>query len=233
MVEEAIILAGGKGTRLKAVVSDIPKPLAPVNNTPFLTYLLKYLKKQGLKHIILSVGYKWEMIKEIYGEGFEGMNITYAVEETPLGTGGAIALSFQQAKTKDILILNGDSFIDFNLKGLYEFHKVNNSSLSIVLKEMKDFERYGSVVVGKDRIFSFCEKKFTPKGFINTGVYLANRDIFKVTNLEGRFSFEQDYLEKEVSKGNFCGYKTEGYFIDIGIPEDYKKANIDFKELWK
>ena len=103
-LEEAIILAGGKGTRLRSVVSDMPKPLAPINNIPFLTYIIHFLKKEGIKHIVLSVGYKWEMIKEIYGNSFEGIDISYAVEEEPLGTGGGIALALKETKQDDILI---------------------------------------------------------------------------------------------------------------------------------
>jgi len=232
-LEEAIILAGGKGTRLRSVVSDMPKPLAPINNIPFLTYIIHFLKKEGIKHIVLSVGYKWEMIKEIYGNSYEGINISYAVEETALGTGGGIALALKETKQDDILILNGDSFIDFNLNDFYLFHKKENSRLSFVLKEMKDFERYGSVEVNDNKIIEFKEKKFITQGFINAGAYIAKRDIFNGLNLPERFSFEQDFLEKKVSEGYFYGYKTNGYFIDIGIPEDYNKAQIDFKDIWK
>ena len=124
-IQEAIILAGGQGTRLKSVVADIPKPLAPINNIPFLTYLICFLKQQDIKHIVLSVGYRWEMIKEIYGDSYEGLKISYAIEQMPLGTGGGIALSLEKTYEKDILILNGDSFIDFELKKFYEFHKAN------------------------------------------------------------------------------------------------------------
>lgn len=232
-LEEAIILAGGKGTRLRSVVSDMPKPLAPINNIPFLTYIIRFLKRERIKHIVLSVGYKWEMIKEIYGNSFEGIDISYAVEKTPLGTGGGIALALKETKQEDILILNGDSFIDFDLNDFYLFHKKENSRLSFVLKEMKDFERYGSVEVNGNKIIEFKEKKFINQGLINTGAYIAKRNIFNGLNLPERFSFEQDYLEKKVSEGYFYGYKTNGYFIDIGIPEDYNKAQIDFKDIWK
>lgn len=233
MIKEAIILAGGQGTRLKSVVPDIPKPLAPINNTPFLTYLIRFLKQKGIKHIVLSVGYRWDMIKEIYGNSFEKVEISYAIEQTPLGTGGGIALAMEKTKEEDVLILNGDSFIDFDLKAFYEFHKSNNSTISFVLKEMINFERYGSVELKDNKITAFCEKRFMKKGLINAGVYLAKREIFEGLNLGDKFSFEQDYLEKQVMQGLFFGYTTKGYFIDIGIPEDYNKAQIDFKEIWK
>jgi len=232
-LEEAIILAGGMGTRLKGVISDMPKPLAPINGIPFLTYLIKFLKQEGIKHIVLSVGYRWEMIKEIYGESFEGIKISYAVEEEPLGTGGGIALALRKTTHDDILILNGDSFIDFDLKSFYSLHKKENASLSFVLKEMNDFERYGSVEVEENKIIEFKEKKYIDKGLINAGAYIGKRNIFEGLDLPDKFSFEQDYLEKKVGEGLFFGFKTEGYFIDIGIPQDYKKAEIDFKEIWK
>jgi D-glycero-alpha-D-manno-heptose 1-phosphate guanylyltransferase len=232
-IQEAIILAGGKGTRLRSVVSDIPKPLAPINNIPFLTYLIRFLKQQDIKHIVLSVGYRWEMIKEIYGNKYEGIEISYAIEETPLGTGGGIALALEKTTLEDILILNGDSFIDFDLKKFYEFHKSKNATISFVLKEMIDFERYGSVELKDNKITAFCEKRFMNKGLINAGAYIAKRNIFKDLNIPKKFSFEQDYLEKRVKEGYFYGYKTNGYFIDIGVPEDYNKAQIDFKEIWK
>ncbi|MCK9162985.1 MAG: nucleotidyltransferase family protein [Bacteroidales bacterium] len=232
-LEEAIILAGGMGTRLKGVIADMPKPLAPINGIPFLTYLIKFIKDQGIEHIILSVGYRWEMIREIYGDIYEGINITYAIEKQPLGTGGGIALALQSTKKDDILILNGDSFIDFDLKTFYDFHKRENAVLSFVLKEMNDFERYGTVELKENKIIEFREKKYIEQGLINAGAYIAKRSIFEGLNIPQKFSFEQDYLEKKVSEGFFYGYKTKGYFIDIGIPQDYNKAQIDFKKIWK
>ena len=133
-LEEAIILAGGMGTRLKGIISDMPKPLAPINGIPFLTYLIKFLKQEGIKHIVLSVGYRWEMIKEIYGDMFEGIDISYAIEEEPLGTGGGIALALRKTTKEDILILNGDSFIDFDLKTFYDFHKKEKCCFKLCFK---------------------------------------------------------------------------------------------------
>lgn len=232
-IEEAIILAGGMGTRLKGVIKDMPKPLAPINAKPFLTYIIKNLKVQGIKHIVLSVGYRWEMIKQIYGDIYEGIKISYAIEEKPLGTGGGIALALQLTKQDDILILNGDSFIDFDIRSFYHFHIREKAALSLVLKEMIGFDRYGTVKAIGNKIIEFNEKSYTEKGLINAGAYILKRNIFEGLSLGERFSFEKDYLEKEVEKGMFYGFRTSGYFIDIGIPEDYNKAQIDFKEIWK
>ena len=115
-IKEAIILAGGKGTRLKSLVADIPKPLAPINNIPFLTILIRYLKTQGIQRVILSVGYKWELIKNEYGNKFEDIDIYYSIEETPLGTGGGIAKALKMANSKNVLILNGDSFCKIDIE---------------------------------------------------------------------------------------------------------------------
>lgn len=227
-IKEAIILAGGMGTRLRSIISEIPKPLAPINGIPFLTYLLKYLSHQAVERVILSVGYKWEMIHEIYKDRFEGMDILYAIEKEPLGTGGAIALALTKAKDDNVIILNGDSFIKLNIDSFSNFHHTTSSKLSFALKEMENFDRYGIVEIEGDIITAFREKSFREKGLINAGVYIAKRDIFEDKNLPEKFSFEQDFLEKEVYKRGFYGYKSQGYFIDIGIPEDYNRAE---KEL--
>ena len=230
-IKEAIILAGGKGTRLKSLVADIPKPLAPINNIPFLTLLIRYLKTQGIQRVILSVGYKWELIKNEYGNKFEDIDIDYSIEETPLGTGGGIAKALKIANDQDILILNGDSFCKIDIEDFYLFHHSYPSYLSIGIKEMENFSRYGSIEINQDKIIAFNEKKFIEKGYINTGVYIANKDLFSNTLLGDKFSFEEEFLCPEVIKGNFYGYKTNSYFIDIGIPEDYRKAEIELIKM--
>lgn len=227
-IREAIILAGGKGTRLRSVINNLPKPLSPINNIPFLTYLILFLKNQGIERIILSVGYKWEMIKEVYNNEFHGIEIDYSIEDTPLGTGGGIVKALKQVEDNDVLILNGDSFTKIDILEFADFHFSNSSSLSIAIKEMHDFNRYGSIEIKDNIITSFKEKQFIDKGYINTGVYMIRNNIFSSLILADKFSFEEDFLCNEVDKGKFYGYKTNGYFIDIGIPEDYIRAE---KEL--
>jgi D-glycero-alpha-D-manno-heptose 1-phosphate guanylyltransferase len=229
MITEALILAGGLGTRLRNVVKDVPKPLAPINGTPFLTLLIRYLKPQGINHVILSVGYKHELIEEIYGNSFEGIQISYAVEQTPLGTGGGIALGLSKALTDNVLVLNGDSFIRFELDKLREEFAKTTDKLLIVLKSMRDFDRYGVVKVDGGKITAFEEKRFVAQGLINAGVYVMNKAIFSLyephlTSPIKSFSFEKDFLEKYVFMGNFHAHICEDYFIDIGIEEDYAKA---------
>lgn len=225
---EAIVLAGGFGTRLREVVSDVPKPMAPVNGKPFLEYLLKDLSKKGIKHAILAVGYKKEIIKEYFKNRYENIEITYSEELTPLGTGGAIKKAIKLTKEEDIFIINGDTFFDVDLKRMKEFHTENKSTLTVTVKEMENFDRYGSLAIKENKIIEFEEKKTKDKGKINGGIYLIKKDLLNRVEKES-FSFEKEVLEdKRIEKHS---YESKGYFIDIGIPEDYyriiKKLNIN------
>ncbi|MBD3842888.1 MAG: NTP transferase domain-containing protein, partial [Campylobacterales bacterium] len=139
---EAIVLAGGLGTRLKSVVSNVPKPMATIGDKPFLEYILKYLKKNGITRVILSVGYKLEIIEEYFGNNFEGIELIYSKEDEPLGTGGAIKKAMSKVKSSKVYIINGDTFFDVNLKSLI---LVDNSKITLSLKHMKNFDRYGCV----------------------------------------------------------------------------------------
>jgi D-glycero-alpha-D-manno-heptose 1-phosphate guanylyltransferase len=231
----AIVLAGGLGTRLRSVISDMPKPMAPVNGKPFLHYIFQYLHKQGISDVVLSVGYKWELIKDFFGEEYAGINIRYALEEEPLGTGGGIAQAMALINS-DAFVLNGDTFFDVDLQELYSFYKKRNSDIALALRRMHHFDRYGTVEVGnQDRVLQFHEKQYRNEGLINGGVYVLNKDLFKKaeeieeTPLPQKFSFEKDMLEKHLNHLHYHGKEFKGYFIDIGIPEDYNKAQEDFK----
>lgn len=219
---EAIVLAGGFGTRLSTVVSDVPKPMAPINGRPFLEYLLDDLNEKGISRVILAVGYKKEIIKSHFNKKYKNIDIVYSDEDIPLGTGGAIKKALNLAKAKDIFIINGDTFFDINLKEMYQFHKKNSSKLTLAIKEMEKFDRYGSLILEEDRIIKFEEKKYNDKGYINGGIYLINKELLNEKEKES-FSFEKEILENENLKIEKYGYKSEGYFIDIGIPEDYYK----------
>ena len=225
---EAIVLAGGFGTRLSTVVSDVPKPMAPINGRPFLEYLLDDLNEKGISRVILAVGYKKEIIKSHFKEKYKNIDIVYSDEDIPLGTGGAIKKALNLAKAKDIFTINGDTFFDINLKEMYQFHKKNSSKLTLAIKEMEKFDRYGSLVLAKDKIIKFEEKKYNEKGYINGGIYLINKEILNKEEKES-FSFEKEILENEISKIEKYGYIAEGYFIDIGIPEDYYKFYLKIK----
>jgi D-glycero-alpha-D-manno-heptose 1-phosphate guanylyltransferase len=225
----AIVLAGGLGTRLRSVIRDLPKPMAPVNGKPFLHYIFQYLVKQQITEVVLSVGYRHETIKEFFGFEYMGIKIQYSVEEEPLGTGGGIKQAFDLLNGP-AYVLNGDTYFDIDLDSLQQFYLQTNSSIAIALKQMKNFDRYGTVQLNaENRITKFEEKRFLPEGLINGGIYFFNKDLFSFVDVGQKFSFERDILEKHAGVLRFSGKVFDGYFIDIGIPEDYNKAGHDFK----
>mgnify|MGYP000687021865 CR=1 FL=1 len=230
---EAIVLAGGLGTRLRSVVYGLPKPMAPIENRPFMEYILKYLEKNGITRVILSVGYKWEIIKEYFGDKFRNIEMVYCVEEEPLGTGGAIKKALCFVESNEVFVLNGDTFFNINLDVLYNLHKKKDSKLSLALKKMEFTQRYGSVDIdANNKILSFNEKTERCSVFINGGIYLLNKDFFiTLTTIRKKFSFEKDFLQEQFNNYEFYGFNFEEFFIDIGIPEDYEKAKKEFKYL--
>ena len=228
---EAIVLAGGMGTRLRYAVSDVPKPMAPVNGKPFLFHVLNWLKDFPVETIIMSVGYKSESIVEFFGKSFCGINIEYVAEEAPLGTGGAIRFAMQKCSGENILVINGDTYFPVDIDSFHRFHREIDSKFSVALKPMKDFSRYGSVECTGDKILKFNEKKHCSEGLINGGVYLINRDYFNSLNLPGVFSVEKEVLEKYAGSGILRCMISDKPFIDIGIPEDYKRAGDFLKEV--
>lgn len=231
---EAIILAGGFGTRLQSVVKDVPKPMADINGKPFLEYLLVFLAKNGCKKVILSVGYKKESIIDFFKDSYLDMQVVYSVEDAPLGTGGAIRKAISLVDKDDVLVLNGDTFFLLDIAKMYEAHKKNGSKITMALKPMVDFDRYGSVSVDGDTIVSFEEKGFKKEGLINAGAYLINRVLFQNLNeLCDIFSFEKDFLEKYITTVKPTAFVQSGYFIDIGIPEDYEKAKETLDDYFK
>ncbi|HEG3340441.1 D-glycero-D-manno-heptose 1-phosphate guanosyltransferase [Campylobacter jejuni] len=215
---QAIVLCGGLGTRLKSVIKDIPKPMAPINDKPFLEFIFEYLKRQGIKEVILAVSYKYEVIQEYFKDEFLDIKIKYSIEKEPLGTGGAIkeALEFIKNET---YVLNGDTFFDINLTKL----KLNGSRICLSLKQMNDFDRYGTVNIDKQGlVISFKEKVFKKQGLINGGIYLLNKDIFKDFILQEKFSFEE-FLQENYKNLKARAEIFDNYFIDIGIPSDYER----------
>lgn len=228
---EAVILAGGFGTRLQKVVHDVPKPMAPVAGKPFLSYLLDQLDRQGCTHAILAVGYKREVIQNFFGTGYKHISLSYSVEETPLLTGGALKKALQMVTEDEVFVLNGDTFFSVDFSKMIDFHKQVHSDATLAVKGLHDFSRYGTVQFGDDyRIARFVEKKACEKGFINGGVYILNRNLFDDIS-QAKFMMEKDFLEKYVDSKVFSAFLCDGYFIDIGIPEDYAKANKEFTKL--
>ena len=232
MVKEVIILAGGLGTRLRKVIKDIPKPMADIDGKPFLEYLLYFLSKQGMERVILSVGYKSEVIMKYFGNSFLGMELLYSVEMEPLGTGGAIKKSLTFAKNNDVFIVNGDTFFKIDLNLFFLFYRRKQTVLSVALRPMRNFDRYGIVMLDRDkRIIGFREKKYHKIGLINAGTYLLNKNYFLSLSLPEKFSFEKDFIERYYTELPFYGFEHNGYFIDIGIPEDYEECKRMLKKV--
>ena len=191
---EAIILAGGFGTRLKSVVSDVPKPMAPMDEdgTPFLSYLFTFLKKNGITHVVLSIGYMGDVIKQFFAKRHQDISIDYSIENTPLLTGGAIKKALSFCSDDNIFVLNGDTFFDVNLLSMQQKHQSDNADLTIAIKEKSDFDRYGTVIFDNQRITAFREKTYCKSGWINGGIYCMKRELLHDITLQ-RFSFEKDW----------------------------------------
>ncbi|MCF3112002.1 HAD-IIIA family hydrolase [Niabella sp. CC-SYL272] len=228
--QEAIILAGGLGTRLREAVPDLPKCMAPVAGHPFLYYVINYLRRQGIQRIIFSLGYKHEVIEDYLAKEFSTLQYDCCIEDEPLGTGGAIQLALQKASGTDVFVVNGDSFFAFNAPQLLTLHSLTQADCTLALKPMQQFNRYGVVTTDEQqRILSFREKQYYESGLINAGIYLVRKTAFLQKDFPSKFSFEKDYLEQFVNAGRFSGAVADGYFIDIGIPEDYSRAQNDFQ----
>ncbi len=234
MLNTAIILAGGMGTRLKTIISDLPKPMAPIMNVPFLTYQLNYLKHFGIKKVIFSVGYLSEKIIAHYNQSFENISIEYSIEKNPLGTGGGIRMAMSNLKEDLVLILNGDSFFDLDLEQFYNLHLEQKSDFSLALRYVNNSERYGNIEFNSsNQITSFIEKnQLNQSGYINAGVYILSKKLYlQNTKPDINFSIEKEFFEKQLNQLIIKGFEFKDYFIDIGIPEDYLKAQDDFKEF--
>ncbi len=234
VLKAAIILAGGFGTRLKSVVADLPKPMAAVNARPFLDYQLDYLNHSGITNVCLSLGHMAEKIRSHYGNRYKGLQLSYAIETKPLGTGGGIRLALEEVKQNEVLVLNGDSFFDIDIRNFYAQHLKAQAHYSLALRKVEDASRYGAITMDeKNRITSFTEKSSAKApGLINGGVYVLNRDVYlSETEPKENFSIEKEVFEKRMQDLRIFGFVFEDYFIDIGVPDDYQKAQNDFKRF--
>ena len=222
---KAIVLAGGLGTRLASITSDIPKPMARIGSRPFLEYLLDYLIGQGTEEAVLAVSYKWEIIREHFGSVYRGMPLKYSVEDEPLGTGGAIRQALESLLDDEVVVLNGDTLFHVDLEDMANNHRISGAQLSMALKRVADSGRFGCVEVsGDSEITNFQEKSAGGPGWINGGVYMLNRGLFADFPMPGRFSFEQDLVEPNKDRVKPSAFLSDAYFIDMGIPEDYERA---------
>jgi D-glycero-alpha-D-manno-heptose 1-phosphate guanylyltransferase len=225
----AVILAGGFGTRLRSRVSGIPKPMAPIAGKPFLQYLLDRLVREGITEVVLSVGYLGELIEQYFGDQYHGMRIQYALETSPLGTGGALqfAVSFLPDAQQPVLALNGDTFLDLNYRSLFTWFETAGTDVGMVLRRIDNASRYGRVEVCGQRISGFLEKGSAQPGLINTGVYILRTHLLSALELLPPFSLELDVFAAKQSILPIAPYISDGYFIDIGVPEDFDRAQIE------
>lgn len=244
LMPQAIILAGGLGTRLRAVIRDIPKPMAPIHGRPFIEYQLEYLRNQGVRDVVLALGYQWQVIREHLGDSYKGLSLTYSVERRPLGTGGGILLAMRTLegearegvvschanKSRPILVLNGDTWFPLSLSALLNFHRTKHSAVTVGVSQQQASQRYATIALsGQGQIDCFStgiKHKPNDKVFVNGGVYLFSKQLLtKWQNKVGEeLSLEHDLFEGAVAENRCYGFLSKAPFLDIGIPEAYYQA---------
>ncbi len=223
----AIILAGGLGTRLRSAVPDVPKPMAPIAGQPFLSYLLRYLELSGLDSVTLAIGYRGEVIQRFFGSRYGSLAVDYSTEKEPIGTGGAVRKALAKLEDECVFVLNGDTFVENDYQAMRDFHLsggAGHSALTMLATEVSDAHRYGALEVQGDHIVGFREKGAGGRGLINAGVYLIDPGVLCDQELPARFSLERDWLVPGVEKIRPRAFRSGPFFIDIGIPEDYARA---------
>jgi len=226
--DEVIILAGGRGTRLRSVVADVPKPLAQVAGRPFLGYLLDFYARAGFSRAVLSTGYMAEAISDFAGSRWGDMEIVHAIEPTSLGTGGAVKFAAAHLCGDAAFIANGDTWLAYDPPGLQTLTMGAGGALGIALASVPDVARYGAVRTSGDIVTSFEEKGHSGPGWINGGVYFATAAALGALPADESFSFETELLRPLAQAGRVVGYCKTQEFIDIGVPEDYHRAQVQF-----
>lgn len=220
---EAVVLAGGFGTRLRQVVADLPKPMAPVAGRPFLEILLSMLARKGFTRVVLSLGFMSEKIVMHFGENYAGMELVYEIELQPLGTGGAIRAALARCVADHVFVFNGDTYLDIEADELERVWQADHHPV-IVVREVPDTMRFGRVEMCDGRINAFLEKGVSGAGLINAGCYVLPRDALDELPLGQPFSLETEFFIKYLQRIRFDGFVTHGRFIDIGAPDDYALA---------
>ena len=223
---EAVILVGGKGSRLQSVVNDRPKPMAAVAGRPFVEWLLLSLRAQGVQRIIFSTGYMSEMVETHFGNGRKwDIDVSYSLDPFPLGTAGAVRHALKQVESNHFLVVNGDSYCRANISRLEERHLSQGARASLWTVPVDDCRRYGSVDLDKNgAVHAFLEKPFEKQpGLINAGVYLLEREVVESIPEGKTYSLETDFFPSLIGHGLYA-VLGEGPFLDIGIPETYSLA---------
>lgn len=223
---EAIVLAGGFGTRLKQVVPDLPKPMAPVAGRPFLEILLTSLAQKGFSRVIMSLGHMADKVTSHFGDCYADMELVYEIEESPLGTGGAVRQALLRCKSDHAFVFNGDTYLDLEAADVEAQWQTHHAPI-IVARDVPDTARYGRLDTSNGRVLGFVEKGVAGPGLINAGCYVLPTDILNSFALGQPFSLETDFLAKAAGMQRIDLFVTHGHFIDIGVPEDYARAQTE------
>ena len=226
---QAVVLAGGLGTRLRDTVPDLPKPLAPVAGRPFLHVLLESLERQGVRRVVLAIGYRGDMVRDAIGPRFGGVDVAYSVEAQPLGTGGGLRLALAQLDAPDTFVMNGDSYVDVDLGAMLAAHRVGGAAITVATVQVPDAARYGTVEVAAGRITAFVAAGRPGPGTINAGVYAMGVDLLAGEPEGVAFSFERDILQARLPQLAPRAFPAGPAFIDIGTPADYARAQDFFR----
>lgn len=224
---EAILLAGGLGTRLRSRLVDLPKSMAPVAGRPFLAFLLDQLAAAGFSRVLVSVGYRRKAILDAFGSKYRGLPLHYVIEPEPRGTGGAIRLALADVREDAVLVMNADTWVDLDFEGIFQLHARSGSAMTMAVTQVSDTARYGGVVVQGQRVVGFIEKGRTGPGWINAGAYVLASSFPWPHGLAQAFSFENDVLMPVVKELRPVAFRHEGHFLDIGVPEDLDRAQTE------
>jgi len=225
----AVILAGGFGTRLRQVVSDRPKVMAEINGKPFIAYILDQLVAAGIDRVIISIGYMADIVGNTIGARYNGLHVDYSREETPLGTAGALKLAGPAVSTEYCLVMNGDSYTEFDPILFFMTHKQKNANITLLVKTVDDTTHFGIIQMNEqNEINKFMEKeRSTGTGLINAGIYIMKTSVLQKIPDKAPCSLEYDFFPAMIGK-NIYGYEAKGRFIDIGTPESYLEAEKFF-----
>lgn len=225
------ILAGGLGTRLHSILADRPKVLAKVQGRPFIAYLLDQMVHAGVRYVVLCTGYLGEQIKNEFGDSYKTLYLVYSQEYSPMGTAGALRLALPLFKSDHVLVMNGDSFFNIDMRAFWIWHCARGAEASLLLAKVQDMRQYGRVHLDNNgRVLRFKEKddKGGP-GWINAGIYLIKRHLILTIPANRAVSLEKEMFPVWISKGLY-GYQSQGRFLDIGTPEAYAAAEQFFIE---
>lgn len=227
-MRHAVLLAGGRGSRLESVSGGLPKPLMQVAGRLFIEHILDNLVQAGCDNIVIAASYKWELLRDHLGSSYKGCALDWSIENKPLGTGGAIRQAFKLFDIAAAIVQNADTLFRINLDALEKQHIASRATVTVGLREVPDVARFGEVVIDEDgRIVRFSEKGRRGRGLINGGVYLIDSRVWLSSQLPEAFSFESDFLQQRIKTEALYGYQSDGYFIDIGVPDDLERARRD------